>query len=73
MDTKRRFLEEIKNTKSRKLAIKLANRYLSRENRIKKAIKIIRNSISSCRTYYPYVNVERNIYKKILVFQGLLF
>ena len=68
MDAKRRFLQEIKNTKSRKLAIKLANRYLSKENKIKKAIKIIRDSMFQCAKYYPYVNVNRNIYKKILVF-----
>ena len=71
MDTKRRFLKEIQNTKSRKLAIKLADRYLSRENRLKKSIKIIRDSISKCRKYYPYVNVSRNIYKKMLVFKDI--
>ena len=64
MDTKERFLKEIKNTKSRELAIKLANRYLSRENKLKKATKIIQNSMKLCMDYYPYINVSRIIKQK---------
>ena len=69
MDTKERFLKEIINNKSHKLAIKLADRYLSIENRTKKAIKIIQNSMSRCREFYPYVNVPRIIEQKIKILQ----
>ena len=71
MDTKQRFLKEIINSKSRRLAIKLADRYLSMENKITKAIKIIQNSISQCREYYPYVNVNRTIYNKIKILREI--
>ena len=71
MDTKQRFLKEIINNKSRRLAIKLADRYLSMENKITKAIKIIQNSISQCREYYPYVNVNRTIYNKIKILRRI--
>jgi hypothetical protein len=73
METKERFLKEIGEIKARKLAKKLACRYLNVEVKLEKRIEMIRNSIRTAPESYPYVNVPRNIKRKINIIKHIKF
>ena len=73
METKERFLKEIGEIKARKLAKKLACRYLSMEKNLEKRIEMIRNSIRTAPDCYPYVNVSGTIKRKIIIIKSVIF
>jgi len=64
--------EELVSRKTRTMSDDLSKMYLRAEEKRRKAIQIIRDSIRSRRDCYPFCNVPRTIRKKICILNYMI-